>query len=147
VPLPSPPASEDLKVQVRLVGVGTLARFTDTTVVRRATTGVAWGAPLVLRRGPSTGIAWVPTADMRFRRQERLRVEIAGGEGAALDALEGALVDRRGNRMAVPVRVEAPAEGRPLTADVTLAPLAAGDYVILVQQGEARVTIPLRIVP
>ncbi len=146
VPLSGEPTN-DLRVQVRIVGVGTLARFTDTTGVRRSANGVSWGAPLILRRGPTTGIAWVPTADMRFRRQERLRVEMAGIAGASAEGLEGALVDRRGNKMSVPVRVEAPAEGKPLTAEVALAPLAAGDYVVLVQQGEGRVTIPLRIVP
>ena len=42
---------------------------------------------LALRRGPSTGLAYVPTADPRFRRTERLRVEVpllgAGHTGTA----------------------------------------------------------------
>ena len=45
-----------------------------------------WGAPRLSRRGPSTGVAWVPTADPRFRRQERLRVSVGvGAEAGAGD--------------------------------------------------------------
>ena len=104
----------------------------------------SWGAPLDSEARPldryrvgSDGRHAVSAAGAPARRND-------GDAGASAEGLEGALVDRRGNRMSIPVRVEAPTEGKPLTAEVTLAPLAAGDYVVLVQQGEGRVTIPLR---
>ncbi len=52
----------DVKVQVRLSGTGALARYTDTTSVALDAMPAGWGAPRLSRRGPSTGVAWVPTA-------------------------------------------------------------------------------------
>ena len=82
-----------------------------------------WGAPRLSRRGPSTGIAWVPTADPRFRRQERLRVSV--GVGAAAGAVTGTLLDRQGRPMNVPVKVDQ-TEPAALVAELALAPLAGG---------------------
>lgn len=88
--------------------------------------------PIVLRRGPTTGLAYLPTADPRFRRTERLRLEVPiSAEGAALSAR---LLDREGQAMALPVAVSerAPADdtARAVVADLTLAPLAQGEYVL-----------------
>jgi hypothetical protein len=48
------------------------------------------------RRGPSTGLAYVATADPRFRRTERLRIEVPlAGEGFAGI---GRLLTREGRR-------------------------------------------------
>jgi hypothetical protein len=143
VPLEPSVASGDLRVQVRLTGTGSLARFTDTTSVRLDESTPRWGAPLVLRRGPSTGIAYVPTADLRFRRQERIRVELA----TPREAVSAALVDRRGKPIEIPVRVEPATPEHSLTAEVSLAPLAAGDYAILLTQGDARLAVPVRVIP
>ena len=77
----------DVKVQVRVSGTGALARYTDTTSVALDAMPAGWGAPRLSRRGPSTGVAWVPTADPRFRRQERLRVSVGvGAEAGAVTA-------------------------------------------------------------
>ena len=51
----------DVKVQVRVSGNGALARYTDTTSVALDAMPAGWGAPRLSRRGPSTGVAWVPT--------------------------------------------------------------------------------------
>ncbi len=52
------------------------------------------GTPRVFRRGPSTGIAYVQTADWRFRRVERLRVSVSLGATPA--GVSARLLDRQG---------------------------------------------------
>jgi VWFA-related protein len=89
-------------------------------------------APMASRRGPTTGLQYQPTADPRFRRTERLRVEIpvrtTGLETAAR------LLNREGHLMGLPVAVSERTGDEPashiLVADVTLAPLAQGEYVL-----------------
>jgi VWFA-related protein len=134
----------DVKVQVRVSGQGPLARYTDTTSVGLDAFPTGWGAPRLSRRGPSTGIAWVATADPRFRRQERLRVSV----GVPTDAgpVAGTLLDRQGRPMTVPVKVDQPEPGA-LVAELALAPLAAGDYVVALGTGPKRLLVPLRVVP
>lgn len=134
----------DVKVQVRLSGTGALARMTDTTTVALDATPAGWSAPRLSRRGPSTGVAWMPTADPRFRRQERLRVSV--GVTSAAGAITGTLLDRQGKPINVPVRIDQ-AEPATLVAELTLAPLAAGDYVLALGSDAGRLLVPLRIVP
>jgi VWFA-related protein len=134
----------DVKVQVRVSGNGALARYTDTTSVALDAMPAGWGAPRLSRRGPSTGVTWVPTADPRFRRQERLRVSV--GVGTEAGAVTGTLLDRQGRPMNVPVKVDQTVP-EALVAELTLAPLAAGDYVLALGGGPRRLLVPLRIVP
>ena len=136
----------DVKVQVRLSGTGALARYTDTTTVSLDALPPGWGAPRLSRRGPSTGVAWVPTADPRFRRQERLRVSI--GVAADAGAVTGTLLDRQGRPINVPVTIDR-AGPAALVAELALAPLAAGDYLLALGTGgdARRVLVPLRVVP
>jgi VWFA-related protein len=134
----------DVKVQVRLTGAGPLARYTDTTSVTLDAMPAGWGAARLSRRGPSTGVAWVPTADPRFRRQERLRVSV--GVGAEAGTVTGTLLDRQGRAMNVPVKIEQ-ADPAGLVAELALAPLAAGDYVLALSGGDKRLLVPLRVVP
>jgi VWFA-related protein len=134
----------DVKVQVRVSGNGPLARYTDTTNVTLDAMPAGWGAPRLSRRGPSTGVAWVPTADPRFRRQERLRVSVGVGPDAGTVA--ATLLDRQGRPMNVPVKMDQ-TEPAALVAELTLAPLAAGDYVLALGGGPKRLLVPLRIVP
>jgi VWFA-related protein len=87
---------------------------------------------LALRRGPSTGLAYVPTADPRFRRTERLRVEVPlMGEGHTGTAR---LLTRDGHAMPLVATYTTRVDGdRNLTlgvAEIGLAPLAAGEYVL-----------------
>lgn len=108
---------------------------------------------IVLRRGPSTGLAYVQTADARFRRTERLRVEIPR---LAADASTSARVlGRDGQPLAlVPAiseRVDATTDLRFIVVDVPLAPLAQGEYgveVTLEANGRTETaTFAFRIVP
>jgi VWFA-related protein len=104
---------------------------------------------IYVRRGP--GNREVPTADLRFRRTEQLRVEIPT---AASEPPTARLLDRTGKELGVPVTaaVRDDADGsRWHTAQLTLAPLAPADYVIEIRAGgaggERRVVAAFRVVP
>ena len=106
-------------------------QVTTFTTVPPETAEVGTGA-LASRRGPSTGLAYVGTADPRFRRTERLRLEVPlAGDGFTAT---GRLLTREGHQMPLVVaftaRTDAATQQRSGVADVTLAPLAAGEYVL-----------------
>jgi VWFA-related protein len=92
--------------------------------------GPAPGNPLVFRRGPFSRAGYQPTADPRFRRQERLRVDMPVVGSA--DGTRARLLDRSGKPLSLPVTVGSRDEGGAtfVTAELTLAPLAVADYVI-----------------
>ena len=109
------------------------------------------GRPLVLRRGPTTGIKYVPTADMQFRRTERIRVDLP--VDASVTSVSAEVLDRNGGTMSVPARTTTRAE-KDLTwasAEVTLAPFAPGDYLIRLKAdtgGKAQEVVQgFRVVP
>jgi hypothetical protein len=102
---------------------------------------------LFLRRGPTTANREVPTADLRFRRSEHMRVEIPAGDGTEVSAR---LLDRTGKMLNVPVTaaVRTDADGsRWYTAQLALAPLGPGDYVVEISSGSDRSIAAFRIVP
>ena len=111
----------------------------------------ALGQPMLFRRGPYTGAGYQPTADLRFRKAERIRVDLA--IGAATDSMAAQLLDRNGKALPIPVTTGQRDEGgrRFLTAEVTLAPLAPADYLVevSVRRGEKteKVLAAFRIVP
>ena len=88
------------------------------------------GRPLLLRRGPTTGLIYRPTAAPLFQRTERLRVDLPVAPGAAPPTAE--VLDRMGKPIAVPVRTMVREENGMTwaSAEVTLSPLAPGDYLI-----------------
>jgi VWFA-related protein len=90
------------------------------------------GAPAMFRRGPLTGNQFKPAPSRRFSRTDRLRLEAAATEDVT--AWNGALLDRTGKRLGVPVttgvRTDASSGQTWLTADLVLAPLGAGDYIV-----------------
>jgi len=93
---------------------------------------------LYLRRGVTTGNKEVPTADLRFRRNEQIRVEIPT---TSSDPLTARLLDRTGKPLAVPVTaaLRDDADGsRWMTAQLALAPLAPADYAIEITVGAGR---------
>jgi len=100
---------------------------------------------ILIRRGPSTANKEVPTADVRFRRGEQLRVEVPeAGEAAAR------LLDRTGKPLPIPVTAaqrEAPDGSRWTTAQLALTPLAPGDYLIEIKRSTARTLVAFRVVP
>jgi len=127
-------------------------QVTTFTTVPAEAAEVATGG-LALRRGPSTGLAYFATADPRFRRTERLRLEVP----LAADGFAGTgrLLTREGQPLPLIVgfstRVDERTQQRFGVADLTLSPLAAGDYVLelaLTKNGQPElVSYGFRIVP
>jgi VWFA-related protein len=106
------------------------------------------GEPIMWRRGPSTGLKHLATADPRFQRSERIRFEMpTDAEGTA----SARMLDRVGNPLKVPVQVsERPdpsGQFRWIVADAVLAPLAAGDYGIEVTLGGTKQVASFKVVP
>jgi len=123
--------------------------LTDTArVVMTAPRGEELGTPVVWRRGPSTGPRHLQTADTRFSRSERIRLELATtvpGTAAAR------LLDRAGQPLQVPVQVSARPDDsgqfRWIVADAALAPLAPGQYTIEVTLGALKQSFEMLLVP
>ena len=90
------------------------------------------GEPLLFHRGPATGNVLQPAAGRVFPRSSRVRMEMEVAAGAP--GWAGVILDRQGSKTIVPVtageRTDAATGQRWLTADITLAPLGAGDYVV-----------------
>ena len=102
---------------------------------------------LYLRRGISTGNKDTPTADLRYRRNEQIRVELPA---ISSDPVTARLLDRTGKPLAVPVVAAGreDADGSHWwTAGLALAPLAPGDYVIELASGSQRMLASFRVVP
>jgi VWFA-related protein len=142
-------APGEYSVRVRLRAVGTGGEpIADSVRVTVPSAASPLGEPLLFRRGPATGVRYVETADPRFRRNERLRLELPT---AAADPAEARLLDRAGAALPVPAAVttrdDASGAFRWLVVDAALAPFAAGDYVVEVTQGSARQVVAFRIVP
>ncbi|MCA1584398.1 MAG: hypothetical protein LC791_06380 [Acidobacteria bacterium] len=87
---------------------------------------------VALRRGPTTGLLYQRTADARFRRTERVRLEIPKFSSEA--KLEARLLNRDGQVLPLTIglseRADEPMQRRFIVADLTLAPLAQGEYVM-----------------
>jgi len=103
----------------------------DTRAQGRTTTR-GEGEPVIFHRGPTTGNVLQRANGRVFPRSSRVRMEM---EAAAADPIwSGVLLDRNGNKTVVPVavseRTDAASGQRWLVADITLAPLGAGDYVV-----------------
>ena len=111
---------------------GRLPVQATTFVTVPAESSIVGSGALALRRGPTTGLAYLPTADPRFRRTERLRIEVPVLAETA--KATGRVLTREGQPMPLVVnystRVDE-ASTLPLgIAEVALAPLAAGEYVL-----------------
>jgi len=151
VPLPATVAAGEYRVLVRITAASKVDSVGDSVAVTVPAKPVTIGDPLVLRRGPSTGVKYVPTADLRFRRQERVRLEAP--LVVPLDRVRATLVSQQGQPMPLPVQVTERVEGasRIAVIDVSLAPLAAGGYAIMVTDSDTttstRVLVPLQVIP
>ena len=130
VTLSTPVESGIIDVRATLVGNSPDAeRFSD---ILRLDLSTPAGQPMLFRRGLSTGNRLLPAASFQFSRTERVRLEIP--VGADMKPGAGRLLDRAGEPLAIPVtigeRTDQQTGQRWLTADITLAPLAAGDYAV-----------------
>jgi VWFA-related protein len=104
-----------------------------------------------LRRGPSTGLAYVRADEARFRRSERLRIEMPLPEGAS--EMAGRILTVQGQALPLPVTSSTvELNGQTIiVADVTLAPLAVGRYALElsydVRGAKERAVYEFQIVP
>jgi VWFA-related protein len=136
----------DYSVNVQAAATSRLATTNDVVplVVRAAP--VVSGS-LLFRKGPFTGIKEVPTADLRFRRSEQMRIEIPAG--AASTAGTARLLDRNGKAMTgVPLSVvfrDDPDGSRWAATQVPLSPLGPGDYIVEMRVGESKTMTPFRM--
>jgi len=142
------PGEYAVQVQLRPDANDSVVLTDSARVVMSAPRGDQLGTPVVWRRGPSTGPRHLHTADARFSRSERIRLELATtvpGTAAAR------LLDRAGQPLQVPVEVSARPDDsgqfRWIVADAVLAPLAPGQYAIEVTLGALRQTFELTLVP
>jgi hypothetical protein len=118
----------DFVVRTRAKPAGEGSAVTEMTTVpasaQRSASAILW------RRGSTTAMRFVPTAEWRFTRADRVRAEVLIAEPD--EAVTAVLLDRAGAEIAVPVaagtRIDA---GRAwATAELALAPLAPADYVL-----------------
>ena len=108
------------------------------------------GMLAIYRRGPYTGPGYQPTTDPRFRRAERLRVDVPLGSDCTASVR---LLDRRGQVLPVPFAGAQVEESgvQVLRAELALAPLAQADYLIEItvrrEDREETRLVAFRIVP
>jgi len=105
------------------------------------------GDAVMWRRGPSTGPQHLRTADPRFQRNERIRLELAT---SSAEPAAARVIDRNGQPMSVPVEVSTRADTAGLTwvvVDLGLAPFGPADYGIEVTQGQSKQMTAFRVVP
>ena len=139
-------APGDYQVQLRAKGTAAPLGAMESVRVSLGAAPVASGA-MVLRRSVTTGNQPMPTADLRFRRTERISVDVPT---TSEDAGTAQLLSRTGQPMAIPVTaaIRNDADGsRWRTAQLALAPLAPGDYVIEQSAGAEKTLTAFRILP
>jgi VWFA-related protein len=143
------PGDYQVRVRARNTG-GSSATFDEVVQIAVAAPPNPVGA-LLVRRGPSTGNKNVGTADLRYRRNERLGIDLPVGSTGRSAAR---LLDRTGKPMPLPVNLTSrdDADGSQWqTAELSLAPLAPGDYVVELTleaaQEQSRTLVPFRIIP
>jgi VWFA-related protein len=110
--------------------------------------GPALGEAVMWRRGLSTGPRYLRTADPRFTRSDRLKLELATSAATPATAR---ILDRNRNELSVPAQVSGRADEsgafRWIVVDTLLAPFAAGDYSVEVTQGREKRVTEFKIVP
>ena len=139
----------DYTVRVKLTSVSddTLAVHDSMRVtVPSATAGL--GSAMLWRRGASSRLEYLPTADPRFRRNERMRLEFSTVSGSEASAR---VLDRLGQPLQVPTTVTERADASGaftwVVIDTPLAGLAPGDYAIEVTQDDVSHVTAFRMIP
>ncbi len=143
------PGRYTLRAEARSERSGSSVRVSTDVVVAAAGATIS-SRTLPLRRGPATGLAYVPTADPRFRRTERIRLEVPILREGPVTAV-GRVLTREGQPLPLQVttteRIDDKSGARYLVAEVTLAPLAQGDFVLELTAGKDTATYAFRIIP
>ena len=141
-------ASGEYAVRVRIRSqADEKAELTDTARVVLSESS-ALGEAVMWRRGPSTGPRYLRTADPRFTRNDRLRLELATSAATPATAR---MLDRNRNELSVPAQVSERADPsgtfRWIVIDALLSPFAAGDYAVEVTQGREKRVTEFKVVP
>jgi VWFA-related protein len=142
-------AGGDLVVRTRIKPQGDGEVLTDSASLSSAVLSAA--APLLWRRGPSTQMRFMPTADTRFSRGDRIRADVLVADAAS--TVTALLLDRVGATIALPVTVGTRTDGAMTwgTAELALAPLAPSEYVLKITVtgpgGPSDVYTGIRVVP
>jgi hypothetical protein len=139
---PSPTAEYTLRVRA-VPAAGGAASNEIVTIGGSKGSPLAGG--LLARRGPATAGRATPTADVQFRRNEQISVDLPTAAGATVR-----LLDRAGKPMAIPLTAAArqDPDGSPWQSTTfALAPLAPGDYVVEWTAGPDTGLVPFRVIP
>jgi hypothetical protein len=144
VPVDGQLAPGDYAVRIRLRGGD--AEESDTARVIIPEQASAIGEAVLWRRNSTTGTQYVMTADPRYQRSDRLRLEHA----TAATGTTARLLDRAGKPLPLPLQVSERADAagiRWVVVDLTLAPLATGDYAVEVAAAGSTQITAFRIIP
>jgi VWFA-related protein len=140
--------SGEYAVRVKLTSAADNGQTVTDTARVVLNDGMTLGEAVLWRRGPTTGLQHRRTADPRFQRSDRIRLEHAT---TLTGAVKARILDRNGNPLSVPAQVtereDASGGFRWVVIDAALAPFAPGDYAIEVTQGSAKQVTGFRIVP
>ena len=113
-------------VRTRVTPAGDGVSVTETVKIAANAGGTA---PRLWRRGPGSAMDYVPTAVPQFQRSDRIRMDLPLLRPSTVTA---DVLDRSGKPMALPVEASTHADGD-LTwarAEIAVAPLAPGDYIL-----------------
>jgi VWFA-related protein len=140
-----PPGDYTVRIRLRSPIEGELGLSETARIsIKQAVLGEA----VLWRRGPSTGPQHLRTADPRFQRNERIRLELATSSAEAATAR---VIDSSGQPMTLPVEVRERPDGSGsfnwVVVDLGLAPFGPADYAIEVSQGHAKQMTAFRVVP
>jgi VWFA-related protein len=139
---PTPLEPGDYKLLIRTKGTSALGSTEAVTFALDADP-LGTGTLFFRRVGPRE----TPTADLRFRRTERLIVETPASLGSDIAAR---LLGRTGTALNVPVTasIRDDADGtRWRRVEITLAPLAPGEYIVETTAGTERTLTAFRVIP
>jgi VWFA-related protein len=131
IKIPVADQSGPWEATLRIVGEGQPNQMASVSIQRSA--GKLIGDATGYRAAALASAAWRPLAVFQFRRTERLRLEFPILQ--SLDGHASRLLDRKGQPLQVPVTTSV--AGTMLVAEVNLAPLSIGDYVLEVSANAA----------
>lgn len=142
-----PPGSYFVRVRLHPPKAGPLV-IHESPRVELPAANQGLGQPVLWRRGPNVRAAYQRTADPRFRREERLRLEYQTDlEGAAT----ARVLDKLGQPLAIPIdmteRGGDGGETKWVVADLSLLNMAPGEYAVEVTQQEKTQITAFRLVP
>jgi VWFA-related protein len=147
VPEGTPLKAGPYSVRMTLSNAATSDTISDSSSATLPAAAASLGEPLLYRRGLAASAQPALTADLQFRRSERLHVELPTASSAETAAR---VLDSQGKPLAIPVttttRRDAGGGFDWVVADVALSPFAASDYVMEVTQGDAKQVVAFKVI-